>query len=309
MKKVCLISSFCDTQEKIDVLSGNLDIINQLGIDTILISPLFLPKEIVEKVSYFFITKDNPVLDWPTKSMYAWKDLNLGDRMIRITKTFGDYGWAGLFQVKKLSEIALTFEYDYFYHLIYDLKIDNVVLDGFSKNQECHIYASKRGEQIWNVGLHFMSFNRNNLQDFIKHIDLNNYLKNNYYDAFSWLSDLKRTFDYNIVDTPVEDKIFIYDGKDYLDVSNIENLKFFIEKNDEEQTSVKILFYENETPKHLNISVGDLNYNLTLEENFLIDLGFSKFDIKPVIIFYENNSYDITKIIRDIKHSTLNYLN
>lgn len=309
MKKIVLISSYCDSREKLEILEKNILIIKSLNIDVMLISPIQLPNEIQVLCDYYFYTKDNPVLDWPTKSMYAWKDLNLGDRMIRITKTFGDYGWAGLHQVKKLSEIALSFEYDYFYHIIYDLVIDDIVFDGLSKNQNCHIYSSKRGQQVWEVGLHFMCFDRTNLQEFIQHIDLSNYLKNNYYDAFSWLSDLKKTFNYNIVKTPVEDKIFIYEGKDYLNVSIIDDLKFFIEKNDEIKSSIKILFYDLESTKYFDMLIDDIRYNLTLHGNTLIDFKFNQYDIKPVVIFYNGNTYDITKIIKEIKHSTLNYLN
>lgn len=308
MKKIALISSYCDSQEKLEILEKNILIIKSLNIDVMLITPLQLSNKIQGLCDYYFYTKDNPVLDWPIKSIYAWRDLNIGDKMIRITKTFMDYGWAGLYQVKKLSEIALSFEYDYFYHMIYDLKINDVVLDGLMKNQDCHIYSSKRDEKIWEVGLHFMSFNRENLVEFIKHIDLDNYLRNNYHDAFSWLLDLKNVFNFNIVKNPVEDEIFIYEGKDYLNLSDIDGLNFFIEKNDQTKSSIKILFYDIDRPKHLDIIVDNIKSNLYLENNTLVDLKFNQYDIKQVILFYEGNPYDITKTINDIKHSTLSYL-
>jgi glycosidase len=40
MKKLALISSFCDTEEKKNVLTENLDILKNLNIDTLLISPI-----------------------------------------------------------------------------------------------------------------------------------------------------------------------------------------------------------------------------------------------------------------------------
>ena len=128
MKKVALISTYCDTQEKLDVLEKNIDNIKKLAIDVIVISPIFLPQYIQTKCDYFFLTKDNPVLEWPQKAMQAWKNILINGKSITITRVYADYGWAGLSQVKKLSELALALDYDYFYHMIYDLKFDETVI-------------------------------------------------------------------------------------------------------------------------------------------------------------------------------------
>jgi len=90
MNKVALISTYCDNQEKIDVLQKNINIVKSYGLDVIVISPIVLPKDIQEQCDYFFITKDNPVLEWPKKSMYIWKELLLGNEKFRITKTYAD---------------------------------------------------------------------------------------------------------------------------------------------------------------------------------------------------------------------------
>jgi hypothetical protein len=44
MKKVALIGSYCDTHEKIEVLNKNINIVKNLGVDVIVISPIFLPE-------------------------------------------------------------------------------------------------------------------------------------------------------------------------------------------------------------------------------------------------------------------------
>ena len=119
IKKVALISTYCDTQEKIDVLIKNIDKVKAYGLDVIVISPIFLPQYVQTKCDYFLLTKDNPVLDWPGKAMQAWKNILINSKSITVTRVYADYGWAGLFQVKKLSELALTLDYDYFYHMIY----------------------------------------------------------------------------------------------------------------------------------------------------------------------------------------------
>lgn len=308
MKKVALISTFCDTPEKLEVLERNIDNVRTCGLDVIVISPFFLPETIQKKCDYFFLMKDNPVLDWPSKAMFAWKDLILDSKHIKITRTYPDYGWAGLFQVKKLSEIALSLDYDYFYHMIYDLKFDETVVEGLLSEKECDVYSSKRDKIVWEVGLHFMIFDRENLQKFIPHITLQNYLASKGGDAFVWLHRLIDIFPYNIVKKPVEDEIYYYEGKDFFDSSPAKGIKFFIEKNDEADESVKLLFYNILEPKEIKITIQENRYEYVVNNNSLIDLGFKKNNIQKVLFEYLNVEYDMTETIKKIKHNTLNII-
>src|SRR5690606_28310757 len=108
MNKIVLISSYCDTEEKINILNKNIDTIKSLGLDIMLNSPIILPLELITKCDYFFLTKDNPVFTWPERALYTWRKLLYNNKTITLTRCFSDYSWAGLYQVKKLSEIALT---------------------------------------------------------------------------------------------------------------------------------------------------------------------------------------------------------
>ena len=308
MKKVSLISTYCDTQEKLDVLSKNIDNVRTFGMDVIVISPFFLPEYIQKKCDYFFLIKDNPVLDWPQKAMYAWKELTLNENIIKITKTYADYGWAGLYQVKKLSEIALSLDYDYFYHMIYDLKFDETVVEGLLSERECDVYSSKRGDIIWEVGLHFMIFNKENLEKFIPHITLQNYLNSKGGDAFVWLHKLIDIFPYNIIKKPVEDEVYYYEGHDFFNSSPIDDINFFIEKNDEIDGTIKMLFYNIFEPKEVKIIFNGDEYSYTFHKDSLIDLGFDKLNIPTVIFEYLGVQYDITEKIKKIKHTTLNVI-
>lgn len=149
MKKIVLISSYCDTEEKIQVLRKNLILLDGMHIDTCVISPFLLPEEIMNLSTYFIKTKDNPVLDWPKKSMFSWSEIYLNNETYRMSRTYADYGWAGLFQVKQLSQFALNLEYEQFIHMIYDLKIDSNVIKGLTSEKRCNIYPSRRGESTW----------------------------------------------------------------------------------------------------------------------------------------------------------------
>lgn len=308
MKKIALISTYCDNKNKVDILLKNINKLKELGLDVLIISPIILPKDVIEKADYCFFTKDNPVLDWPEKAMFTWVELTHNDKIIKLTKTYADYGWAGLHQVKKMSEIALTMDYDVFYHFIYDIVIDDNVIEGINSPRTCSVYPSKRDNIVWDVGLHFMIFDRKNLAEFISYINLESYLSAKGGDAFVWLHHLKNTFNYTQETVPVFDEIYYYDGYDFFNVSPIEGLKFFIEKNDETDESIKLFFYDNEAPKEIYISINNNIQRNIIKKFDIIDLGFNKFNIPEVLVYCNNTYYDLTEIITKIKHNTLTHL-
>jgi hypothetical protein len=306
VNKVALISTFCDTQEKLDVLEKNIKIVKSHNLDVIAISPFNLPDNITKLCDYVFITKDNPILEWPVRGMYAWRKLSVNGVIHEMARSYSDYGFAGLTQIKQLSNIALTMDYNQFYHMIYDIKIDDNIIDGFKSNKTCNVYPSKRGDARWAVGLHYMIFDRENLKNFISNITLESYLSVKNGEAFSWLYSVKDKVGYTIEDTPVEDEIFYYENQDFFNLSPIDGFKFFIENHGEKVENVKLYFYEHDGEKEIDINVdgNKTKYNVKIYD--VIDLGFDKSNYKPVIITYNSIDYDITDIIVNIKHNILN---
>ena len=305
LNKVALISTFCDTQEKLDVLEKNIKIVKSHNLDVIAISPFNLPESITKLCDYVFVTKDNPVLEWPVRSMYAWRKLTLNGKLHTIARTYPDYGFAGLTQIKQLSNIALNFGYNQFYHMIYDLKIDENVVEGFNSNKTCSVYPSKRGDSNWEVGLHYMIFDKDNLSKFISQITLENYLSLKDSHSFEWLKSIQSVVGYNTESIAVEDEIYYYEGFDFFNFSPINGLKFFIEKNDETLTPIKLLFYENQFDKEIKIKVGETISVGTINNYAIFDLGFNKLNPQQVTITVDSVEYDITSIILNIKHSFL----
>jgi hypothetical protein len=237
--------------------------------------------------------------------MYGWKEVNVNDVKYRVTKTYPDYGYAGLTQIKQLSEIALNFNYDQFFHMIYDLKIDQNVIDGFYSDKTNNVYPSKRDDEIWPVGLHYLIFNKENLKSFISHINLETYLSVKNGDAFKVLYNIKNDLNYTVEPIPVEDEIYYYESIDLFNLSPIEGFKFFIEKNDEIPETVKILFYDVYDETKIKLIVDGTESSYKIYGNYLIDFGFTKFNVKPVILEYNNIHYDLTQIIDNVRHNTL----
>jgi hypothetical protein len=253
-----------------------------------------------------FITKDNPILEWPVRGMYAWRKLKVNGVTHELAKAYSDYGFAGLSQIKQLSNIALNLDYDQFYHMIYDIKIDENVIEGFSSSRTCNVYPSKRGETIWAVGLHYMIFDRENLKNFISNITLENYLSVKNGEAFTWLHSIKDKVGYTIEKTPVEDEIYYYENHDFFNMSPIEGFKFFIEKHGEKIENIKLYFYENEGEKEIKVRVDGIEKSYVVKNFDVIDLGFNKLNYKPVVLTYRTKEYDLTDIIFNIKHNILN---
>jgi hypothetical protein len=189
--------------------------------------------------------------------------------------------------------------------MIYDIKIDENVINGFHSNKTNSVYPSKRKDDVWPVGLHFLIFDRKNLETFISYINLETYLGVKNGDAFAVLHSIKDKVNYVIEETPVEDEIFYYDGIDFFNLSPIEELKFFIEKNDENPDTIKLLFYNIKDDVEILLNVDGEQSQHKLHNFYLINLGFTKFNMKPVSIEYNGINYDLTEIIKNIKHNEL----
>jgi hypothetical protein len=308
LKKVALISSFCDSQKKLEVLEKNIRIVKSHNIDVVLISPFYLDKTIVDLCDYFFLTKDNLILEWPERSMYHWWIVSSGNSTYKITATNPDYGFAGLYQVKQLSEISLNLGYEQFFHMIYDLRIDDNVISGFYSDKSNSVYPSKRENTIWAVGLHYMIFNKENLQNFASKITKESYIELIGADAFVWLHNKEKILNYTIEQTPVEDEIYYYQEHDFFNFSPVQGLKFFVEKNDETLEPIKLLFYDNINEQKVSLIIQDEETEYTINHLDIIDLGFNKTNLKKVKLKYQNEVHDISQILEKIKHNTLEKL-
>ena len=127
MKKLALINTYCNNWERLNLLHNNIIKLKELGIDSLVYSPLPLPKEITELADFTIISKENPLLKWPERAMTSWQTFNPYPE--KLVVAVPDYGWASLYQYKKLFEYAITLDYDHFYPMIYDIVIDETLIN------------------------------------------------------------------------------------------------------------------------------------------------------------------------------------
>ena len=295
--KIVLISSYCDTEEKIDVLINTIKTIKSYNLDVMVNSPLPLPSDVINMCDFYVQTKENPLLYWPQKSVMSWVRSTDKDKEIVIKRALIDYGWAGLYQTKKLSEYALTYDYDRYYHIIYDTEIDDTVVSTFLSDKKCNFFPFHEHK----VSLHLIALDRENLLKFSNLITFDSYLK---FDCIveNWLYDtlIKSNMDHKIELEKIDDLILFHKDENLFDYSDINGLVFFIVKDVVHNDEVCLYFYNNKEKINVLITVDGVESSYDISNKDIINLGFKPYNIKNVLISYDGISSDITEKIKNI---------
>jgi len=309
MKKVALISSYCDTREKIDVLVNNINSLREIGLDVVLISPILLDPKIVILCDHFIYTKENPVLDWPKKAISQW----MIHGPCRFHRTYADYGWAGINQVKRLGQFAINYDYDIFYHMIYDLVIDDTVKEELRKGEPGIIYPTKRGDNFWPFSLHLMSFDRRRLQLLNDLIMMESYTRFGENDAFAWLERVANVLPCVPADRSlaVEDHIDYYRDYDFFDYSPTKDFKVFFQKIDIPwrgvESTVKILFYGFNRSIDLGIQVNGKMHEYQATPYSFFDTEMLPDAISDLKLSYKNDLLDLSSAYHSIKINDIEF--
>lgn len=301
-KRIVLISSYCDTKEKIDILINTIKTIKSYNLDVMVNSPLSLPSDVINMCDFYVQTKENPLLYWPQKSVMSWVRNTDKDKEIVIKRALIDYGWAALYQTKKLSEYALTYDYDRYYHIIYDTEIDDTVVSTFLSDKKCNFYPFHEHK----VSLHLIALDRENLLKFSNLITFDSYLKFNCI-VENWLYDtlIKSNMDYKIELEKIEDLILFHKDDNLFDYSNISGLVFFIVKDVVHNDEVCLYFYNNKEKINVLITVDGVESSYDISNRDIVNLGFKPYNIKNVLISYDGISSDITEKIKNIIHNVI----
>jgi hypothetical protein len=303
--KIVLISSYCDTEEKIDVLINTIKTIKSYNLDVMVNSPLPLPSDVINMCDFYVQTKENPLLNWPEKSVMSWARYIGKDREIVVKRSVIDYGWAALYQTKKLSEYALTYDYDRYYHIIYDTEIDDTVVSTFLSDKKCNFFPFHEHK----VSLHLIALDRENLLKFSNLITFDSYLKFNCI-VENWLYNtlINSDMNYKIELEKIDDLILFHKDENLFDYSDINGLVFFIVKDVVNNDEVCLYFYNNKEKINVLITVDGVESSYDISNRDIINLGFKPYNIKNVLISYDGISSDITEKIKNIIHNVIELL-
>ena len=321
MKKIALISTFCDTEEKQNILKENIIKIKSLGIDVMAISPIEIPYDITKLCDFFFYTKENPILNWPVRAFTFWKNHHLVDGFVKMHHNVGDYGWAALYQVKKMSQIALSFDYEIFYHLIYDLEIDQTIIEEIKNNSVNLIHPRinpNNPDELWEATLHFMIFDREMMKEVVKKINLGEYLESNGVaegQALRWSKELP----ISVSQVPIKDKVFYWKDKDLFDYSNSPLYKTFIGKNESTKvwkgdppveedldSKIRIFFYDWTSNEEITIIINGVEEKHSLSSNQIFTSPVdSQNPLNSLCVIDSSGSYDYTDVYSKVDRNLI----
>jgi len=301
MKKIALITSFCNTKEKLKVLYDNIKTIKNLGLDVMVFSHFHLPKNINSLIDYTLISKENPIITWPEKGILQWQLIPYNNFSIHMSIANSDYGYAVLNQIKRMASLALSMDYNSFFIVDYDLNITDYVKSIFLDNKKNSFFPAKsiRGD-TWPIGLRLISLDREHLIRFENLITKENYMFNITDCAESWIHKSINFIPGIIENEPLEDLIYNYEHVDFFDQSIIKGLKLFIHKI--VNSELKLFFYSFENVKNFIIKTEDFIQEFNISEFEEIELLYKEYD--SFIVIYEEKEYDFTDIILKITFNT-----
>lgn len=229
MKKLALISTFCNTPEKQSLLENNIDQLHELGIDTLIFTPKnILPYRIIEKVTHCIITKENPIPPLSEKLRFNWvippSKLDVKYQLINL-----DYSWASINQFKRLLSYGSDLGYDLLYPMIYDIKITSELKDIINSNITNHFFSNIRPgkKHFFKVSYIFGSFTPEIAQQIGQRFTRKEFY--NYSSAERYLAQIQQDLNLPIHDYVIEDLHFEHLSDLYFNVSPDENLSLFID--------------------------------------------------------------------------------
>jgi hypothetical protein len=298
MKKICLISTYCDTEEKKQILTKNIQKIKSINLDVMIFTPISLPNEIYDLCDYVIISKENPVFDWPLKAYGLWKKFLVDDCEVFMSTTFRDYGYANLNQYKRMGEFAIKYNYDHFFFMIYDVVITDDVIRILQEEENNLFYKSGRNDQVWNLGLHLISLDKTKIIEFTNLINQEDYLSDSTDDAFSFIVKKNSQLDMEISDIVIYDDVDLFTNENIWEKKLNKDISYFIHRNDED-SFIKLVFYG--FPDELEVEVQYNNFIkfFSVKEYDEIEIKEKNFDWFKIKV--QENYYEISNVINNIK--------
>jgi len=248
MKKLALISSYCNTENKLSALKKNIIILKELGLDILVFTPTVLPKDISELCNHMIVSEENPQLNGHLAFNYYGE--------IKHTLIYKDYGYASLTQMKRLFQYGLCLDYDLYYQLIYDLDIDEVVADSIKSNLKNHFFrARSHSGTIYDVGALFSIFDGENCKRISEKITYQRYLDNGMHAERSYGS-IQKELGISVNQHITQDVMYNLSYSD-MNSSLTDDVKIFTDNRNMETGDILIDFYKLQKPLSLEITVND----------------------------------------------------
>jgi hypothetical protein len=284
------------------VLEENIKLIKSNNLDVILLSPISLPEYIINLCNVFIQTKENPVTNWPGKTMFEYWGYCMNNKLYELHLGKSDYGWASFYQVKKLSQIALTYDYDYFFHIIYDTNIDDHLINTFLTEEKCILFPSNKG---FDIGGFFMGFDRYSLDLFQRMITKDLYYKNHDV-AETLLCNMSKVLPCKIENYVTSDKIYFFENLDLFNYSSYDDFKFFLHKRTlADDDTAKIFFYDMYEDFNVIVTINEKTIEQRITNHFLMDLNIHHDMVYELSISFNGVRQNLTSQYNNISHNKI----
>lgn len=296
-KDIFLVSCYCDNSLKLNSLKRYISYIKEHNFDCALISPLTIPIEIQETVDFYIKISENPVLYWPERGLSFWLTIEIDNKNYKLTTMLPDYGWCGLYHIKKLGEFFKNYNYNKFIFSVYDTLITDEHINEIKKYTNV-IFPLKKGESVWPSSLNLFSVHKNNIENVVKNIEKKIYVKSDGKAAEHYIEDyIVKPFNIERSDLYVEDEINHYKN-DTFKYSDVDDIKYFMSSYEENKT-VKFVFWP--TDKLINLNCNNVTiFNDSVSKKIIVDTKIYKKDIRNITIMVDENKYDITQKFKEI---------
>ncbi len=294
MKKIALINTYCDNEEKLDALREMIDKFKTLNVDIFVYSPLKLPEDIENRCKFLFYTDENPILKYPVRGQtFWWRHGGKNVRQVLLERITSDYGWSSLYQFKKMANFALTYKYDIFYLVIYDVKIDDYIKNVI-KNNEVNIIHPRQSltdkNDLFSHSLHFTPFDREMLIKAEKYFDYDKYINTPDKAAEDIAILWEKELGLPVVENYVYDTIKVSN-----DVYNFsKDIRYKLYANND-KGEFKFIFRK---PQDVNkVIVNDKVFEENIEDNFLHLTGYDVKEIETFKVITKDSEQDYTDLI------------
>ena len=175
MKECFLINSYCDTEEKVGILTDTIKSIRKFNIPICVHSNCRLKR--LPDVDYLIMDKTNPICKMTDRTVRFWMNIKLDDKNLFISLHKKDYGYAVCHQLR--SSLLYLYQLGFTdVHIInYDSRFEDTIFETAHNKLEdgydsiMYQWAEDRGKQLC---LCFFSLK---LEKFIPIIESINYAK------------------------------------------------------------------------------------------------------------------------------------
>lgn len=289
MKKLILINSYCDDNSKLEILSTYIDSLKESNFDIFLYSPIDLPEYITNKCNFLFKTTYNPI----SNNVMTFWDFFDNLKLIRYWQNFA---WSSVYQYKILSDICNSFDYDIYYYTIYDVKLNQDIINFINTNDRSYFFQFKRQDKysdavdIRNCAMQFFCLIKEDVSRFNSLVNEDDLLS---FDcAESYLYDLSKKLNVSVHDNLIIEDI-VCTWFDFFNFSVFNDFSLFFSSD-----KSKILFYNINFPITIDVKIDNENKILNINTKYF-ELPFG-FENKEVIIKYNKKELDIMKKIKKI---------